>query len=167
MGTRLRIKIGDTWHDVEVLDPESDPIEVVVDGEPVQVAFPTSGKEVTGSAPAMPAPSAQTVEAKPGLEPAPSASAAAAKSEPPVVPEAPGPAPSASPVKVFSSPMPGVIISVAVNQGDQVVPGDEVCVLEAMKMQQTLRAEWAGVVHEVHVQTGQQMQGGDPIVTLE
>jgi biotin carboxyl carrier protein len=63
--------------------------------------------------------------------------------------------------------MPGVIVSVAVKQGDQVVPGDQVCVLEAMKMQQTLRAEWAGLVREVHVQTGQQMQGGDPIVTLE
>jgi biotin carboxyl carrier protein len=36
-----------------------------------------------------------------------------------------------------------------------------------MKMQQTLRAEWTGIVREVHVQSGQQVQGGDQIVTLE
>ena len=153
MGTKLRIKIGDAWHEVEVLDLNADPIEVIVDGEPVQVAFPTSGKEVKAIAPAKsaatpPAPAASEI-------PAEFASAQQA------------PAPAAGPVKVFSSPMPGVIVSVAVKQGDQVVPGDEICVLEAMKMQQTLRAEWAGIVREVHVATGQQMQGGDPIVTLE
>jgi biotin carboxyl carrier protein len=161
MGTRLRIKIGDTWHDVEVIDLSSDPIEVVVDGEPVQVAFPSSGQEVSA-----------------GLDrPAPAPALPAASSPEPAAPEASPTGPAASPsepavagpgpVKAFTSPMPGVIVSVAVKQGDQVVPGDEICVLEAMKMQQTLRAEWAGVVSEVHVQTGQQMQGGDPIVTLE
>jgi biotin carboxyl carrier protein len=159
MGTRLRIKIGDTWHDVEVLDLESDPIEVVVDGEPVQVAFPVSGQELSKLAPptALPAASPQ--------EP----TATAIPAEPAQVPAAPAPsaAPAAGPVKAFTSPMPGVIVSVSVKQGDQVVPGDEICVLEAMKMQQTLRAEWAGIVREVHVETGQQMQGGDPIVTLE
>ena len=80
---------------------------------------------------------------------------------------APAQAPPAGPTKIFSSPMPGIIVSVAVKQGDQVVPGDEVCVLEAMKMQQTLRAEWAGIVREVHVRSGNQVQGGDRIVTLE
>ena len=62
--------------------------------------------------------------------------------------------------------MPGMIISIAVKVGDQVVPGDEICVLEAMKMQQTLRAEWTGIVDEIHVETGQQIQGGDKILSL-
>ena len=159
MGTRLRIKIGDTWHDVEVLDLESDPIEVVVDGEPVQVAFPSSGQELTGGPQASAIASGPALPAPPSAEPAAPAAQEAAP--------APSAAPAAGPVKAFTSPMPGVIVSVAVKQGDQVVPGDEICVLEAMKMQQTLRAEWAGVVREVHVETGQQIQGGDPIVTLE
>ena len=158
MGTKLRIKIGDAWHDVEVLDLDSDPIEVIVDGEPVQVEFPVSGpvsgQEVAGPNRAIPAPPPPA-----SVAPTPAASREQAS------PEQPAPAPG--PVKVFNSPMPGIIVSMAVKQGDQVVPGDEVCVLEAMKMQQTLRAEWAGVVREVHVQIGQQMQGGDPIVTLE
>ena len=58
-------------------------------------------------------------------------------------------------------------MSVAVKQGDQVVTGDEVCVLEAMKMQQVLRADWSGIVRSVLVQPGQQVMDGDPIVELE
>lgn len=63
--------------------------------------------------------------------------------------------------------MPGVILAVKVKVGDTIVTGDEVCMLEAMKMQQTLRAEWSGVVKTVFVQVGQQIAGGDPIVELE
>ena len=62
--------------------------------------------------------------------------------------------------------MPGVILSVAVQVGAQVVTGDEICILEAMKMQQMLRADWSGIVSKVHVQSGQQVLDGDPIVDL-
>ena len=62
--------------------------------------------------------------------------------------------------------MPGIIVSVSVEVGAQVVTGDEICVLEAMKMQQTLRADWTGMVSAVHVQPGQQVSEGDPIVAL-
>ena len=63
--------------------------------------------------------------------------------------------------------MPGVIMSVSVTGGDQVVTGDEICVLEAMKMHQTLRADWSGIIKTVHVQEGQQVLDGDIIVELE
>lgn len=69
--------------------------------------------------------------------------------------------------KIFHTPMPGIIVSVAVKEGDQIVTGDEICVLEAMKMQQTLRAEWSGVVKVVHVSSSQQVNTGDPIVELQ
>ena len=62
--------------------------------------------------------------------------------------------------KVFSAPMPGVILSVAVNPGDQVVTGDVICVLEAMKMQQNLRAEWSGIIKSVLVAVGEQVMEG-------
>ena len=48
--------------------------------------------------------------------------------------------------RTFYSPMPGSIISVAVKEGDQVITCDDVCVLEAMKMQQSLKADWSGIV---------------------
>jgi len=63
--------------------------------------------------------------------------------------------------------MPGVIISVAVSVGDQVVTGDDICVLEAMKMQQVLRADWSGIVASVNVSAGDQVVDGEVIASLE
>ena len=62
--------------------------------------------------------------------------------------------------------MPGAILSVAVRKGDRVAVGDEICVLEAMKMQQLLRSDWEGTVRTVHVVPGQQVLDGDPIVGI-
>ena len=78
------------------------------------------------------------------------------------------PAPPRAPAvtRTFNTPMPGVILSVAVKEGDQIVTGDEICVLEAMKMQQTLRADWSGVVGAVHVKEGEQVLDGDAIIDL-
>ncbi len=63
--------------------------------------------------------------------------------------------------------MPGVILSLSVNPGDQVVTGDAICILEAMKMQQVLRADWSGIVKSVFVTVGQQVMNGAPIIELE
>jgi propionyl-CoA carboxylase alpha chain len=52
------------------------------------------------------------------------------------------------------SPMPGLIVSIAVRQGEPVKTGQEVVVLEAMKMENVLRAERDGVVEEVRVEPG-------------
>ena len=70
-------------------------------------------------------------------------------------------------IKSFVTPMPGVIISVNAKVGDQIVTGDEVCVLEAMKMQQVLRADWTGIVKTIYVESGQQVLDGDTILDLE
>ena len=77
------------------------------------------------------------------------------------------PSPGPSPVRTFRSPMPGSIISVSVKEGDQIVTGDEVCLLESMKMRQSLRADWSGIVKTVHVKAGDQVPHGHPIVDLE
>ena len=53
------------------------------------------------------------------------------------------------------------------SRGDQVITGGDICVLEAMKMQQTLRADWSGIVKAVHVKAGQQVTQGDLIAELE
>ena len=63
--------------------------------------------------------------------------------------------------------MPGTILSVLVGVGDQVVTGDTICILEAMKMQQSLRADWSGMVKAVYVDVGQQVLNGTPILELE
>jgi propionyl-CoA carboxylase alpha chain len=56
--------------------------------------------------------------------------------------------------KFLMSPMPGLIVSIAVNRGDPVKAGQELLILEAMKMENVLRAERDGVVEEVRVTPG-------------
>ncbi|KAL4856779.1 Propionyl-CoA carboxylase alpha chain [Chlorella vulgaris] len=56
--------------------------------------------------------------------------------------------------KVIRSPMPGTLVSVTVKQGQRVAPGDEVAVVEAMKMRNVLRAEVDGVVGAVEAEAG-------------
>jgi pyruvate carboxylase subunit B len=54
----------------------------------------------------------------------------------------------------INSPMPGLIVTVPVNVGDEVAAGQTVVILESMKMQNELKAPRAGVVHRVSVHTG-------------
>ncbi len=64
------------------------------------------------------------------------------------------------------APMLGVIVSVAVSVGQQVSAGDQLCVLEALKLQQSIRAPVAGVVRAVHAQPGQGVIAGQVIAEL-
>ncbi len=63
--------------------------------------------------------------------------------------------------------MPGRIIAVSVHAGDRVKPGDELCVIEAMKMEQSLRVSHEGTVKAVHVEPGRQVKAGDLLVEFE
>ena len=63
--------------------------------------------------------------------------------------------------------MPGRVLAVMVRPGDQVSAGDEVCVVEAMKMEQSIRANRDGVVRTVHVQPMDSVSANDPLIELE
>ncbi|KAJ1894104.1 hypothetical protein LPJ66_005386, partial [Kickxella alabastrina] len=69
--------------------------------------------------------------------------------------------------KLVLSPMPGTIVSVAVKPGDTVAEGAEVAVVEAMKMQNVLRAPRAGVIKAVLVTPGSTVGGDDVLIELE
>lgn len=80
---------------------------------------------------------------------------------------APAPKPaSAGAGKPVTSPLPGVIIAVKVNVGDTVKAGQEVAVLEAMKMENSIEAVQDGTVTAVHVSKGNSILEGAPIVTI-
>lgn len=64
------------------------------------------------------------------------------------------------------APMPGRVVSVHVTVGQTVDEGDRLVVLEAMKMEHTLRAGRAGQVAEVLVAEGDQVEAGAPLVVL-
>ncbi len=62
--------------------------------------------------------------------------------------------------------MPGTILTVDVKVGQTVESGQAVCVLEAMKMKNPIRANQGGVVAEVAAQSGQSVAYGDLLVRL-
>lgn len=64
-------------------------------------------------------------------------------------------------------PMPGKIVTVAVNEGDEVKAGQVLLILEAMKMQNEIVAPSAGSVKKVHVKPGQNVEGKDVLIELE
>ncbi|XP_006879444.1 PREDICTED: propionyl-CoA carboxylase alpha chain, mitochondrial isoform X1 [Elephantulus edwardii] len=68
---------------------------------------------------------------------------------------------------VLRSPMPGVVVAVSVQPGDTVVEGQEICVIEAMKMQNSMAAGKTGKVKSVHCKTGDTVGEGDLLVELE
>jgi len=68
---------------------------------------------------------------------------------------------------VVKSAMPGIIRAVLVKPGDAVEAGRPLVILEAMKMENELRAEHAGVVREVKVGVGVPVDGGTELVVLD
>jgi len=65
---------------------------------------------------------------------------------------------------LVQSPMPGTLISYAVKAGDSVEEGQELCIVEAMKMQNIVRSPRAGVVAECVVDVGSSLQNDDVII---
>lgn len=66
----------------------------------------------------------------------------------------------------IKSPMPGLIIAVTVEQGQSVSKGDQIVILESMKMENELRSPRDGVVKRVHVQSGESVEKGQTLATI-
>ncbi|MEE9171693.1 MAG: biotin/lipoyl-containing protein [candidate division NC10 bacterium] len=69
--------------------------------------------------------------------------------------------------QVISSPMPSKIVRLLVGVGDPVNLGDGVIVVEAMKMENELRATGGGTVQEIRVKEGEAVGGGTVLVIIE
>lgn len=99
-----------------------------------------------------------------------SASAPVAAPAAPAAPVATAPkaAPAAAPTsgEPLNCPMPGTIISVNVSVGQQVKLGDVVVVLEAMKMENEIKAPKDGTITSVNVNKGDAVESGTLLVTI-
>jgi len=65
------------------------------------------------------------------------------------------------------SPLPGIILDVAVKVGDKVKKGQKVMILEAMKMENVINADRDGVVKEVKVNKGDSVLEGADLLIIE
>ncbi|XP_076847913.1 propionyl-CoA carboxylase alpha chain, mitochondrial-like [Brachyhypopomus gauderio] len=68
---------------------------------------------------------------------------------------------------ILRSPMPGTVVGVSVKPGDTVAAGQEICVIEAMKMQNSMTAAKPAKVKLVHCKAGETVGEGDLLVELE
>jgi glutaconyl-CoA/methylmalonyl-CoA decarboxylase subunit gamma len=140
---KVQVCVGDETFQVEIGDLHTRPIIARVAGEEFAV-WPDSG----------PAGAANV------------ATAAGHSVEPPVlrlVPPAPGRAASApaGDGSAVRAPIPGVIHEILVREGERVEAGQEICMLEAMKMQNTIRAPHAGRISRIPVAVGQAVKHRD------
>lgn len=67
---------------------------------------------------------------------------------------------------LIQSPMPGIIIAVAVSEGQSIEKGDKVVILESMKMENELRAPRAGIVTKIHVAAGASVEKDQTLVVI-
>jgi biotin carboxyl carrier protein len=145
---QYRITLGDHTFEVKVLDdPRREQVRVEVEGETFTVtveAVPAAAEVTLGGI-------------SPTVAPPPAAAARLPKSR--KTSEV-----SEGPASTVTAPLPGVIKSIAVRPGQQVAADDELFVIEAMKMDNVIRATRVGTIGTIHITEGRQVAYGEPIL---
>ena len=142
--TTLRIKVADNWYNVEVGELTHSPVQVTVEGETFLV-------EVEGLPDQPPARPRRGRIQTAGI----------------IAPPTPRSSSGSTPDNIIASPLSGRVISILVRPGDSITAGQEVCVVEAMKMEQSIRATRDGVIKEILVQPMDAVGTNDPLIELE
>jgi oxaloacetate decarboxylase (Na+ extruding) subunit alpha len=125
--------------------------EIAVEEEGTRVSVRRTDEVAPGEAEAAPAPIGPETLTEPATEVAPSDGAI--RVEAPMV------------GTFYRAPQPGA--PPFVEEGDAVAPGQTLCILEAMKLMNEVKAEVEGVVRTIHVQNGQSVEYGQALFDLE
>lgn len=155
-----RVTIAGQSYEVQVPDPTERPVRAIVNGQVFEV-------QVTSEAVGQPA-TATPVRQTPPTPAAPRTSQSISITSASPKTSAPATATSGAGEdgQVFA-PLPGTIVSISVSEGESVAHGQELCILEAMKMNNPIRATQPGVVREIRVSVGEQVQHGVPLMVIE
>ncbi len=137
---RLRVRVNGEWHSIEVGDIYQSPVEVIVDGESYEVELGSADAGV----PPMARARQQRKAEQPGLRGI-----------------------TQGDDRVIRCPLPGKVVFVAVTKGQTLEPGDEICVLESMKMEQSVRMAQGGTVKSLKVKKDQNVNAGTPLLELQ
>ena len=65
------------------------------------------------------------------------------------------------------APMPGLILDIMCKEGDQIHEGDSLLILEAMKMENVIKAEGSGTIAKIHKETGNSVDKGQLIIEID
>ena len=150
MAKEFSFKINGAEYKCAVEEIEAGLTEVTVNGKKYTVET---------EKPVAPAPKAAPKAAPAAAVPAPAAPKAAP------APKAAAPAAAAAGAQV-KSPLPGSVVKVCVNEGQDVKKGDTLLILESMKMENPILAEQDGKVAQVAVAAGQTVMQDDLLVVL-
>lgn len=132
---KFKFTISGKQYEVEVQSFENDKAQVVVNGTQYEVDVEREKEE-----------------AKPVIAPRPKAAPAPAAASAPVAGDANG-------TKAVA-PLPGTIMQIFVNVGDEVKRGDKILMYEAMKMENNFLAEVDGVIKDIKVKVGDNVLQG-------
>ena len=158
---KVQVRVDGRSYEVEVGDLAALPIVAVVEGRRFEV-WPSTEAAAPGDK------AAQGIVQVPAPSGLPPSGAADGGGGPEVRREsaeaAGGTTGSSTALRSVRAPLPGVVESIAVRVGDHVARGDELLVLEAMKMRNAIRAPRAGVIVAVHVTAGQHVNHDDPLI---
>jgi propionyl-CoA carboxylase alpha chain len=144
---RYQITIEGQTFDVRLLsDPRQEEVQVEIDGAVITAhvrAPQTGGEEGAGAAVTR---DATMLTQAPAARPRP------------------GPQTSTIARDAVTAPLPGVIKSIAVSPGQQVSSGDQLLIIEAMKMDNIIRASRDGTIETIHVSEGHQVAYGEQLL---
>jgi biotin carboxyl carrier protein len=142
---KITIEFDGKQYQVEIKPTGPDTLEVIVDGQAHQVSLKQDLVQPESKA---------TTPVQAG--------ATASAQRPQTAPQ-----PTAGQSGLIGAPMPGDIASITVKAGQEVAVGQELLVLEAMKMKNVIRSPQAGTVASVEVSVGQSVKFGAPLVRIE
>ena len=151
---RYNLALGDREFVIDVQELTAERFQVVVAGTSYDVTL-TGDENLPG---ATITPACQPVAGATTVTTPPRSTAAAAATV------RPAPRRALAGSDALNAPMPGVILELHVQVGDTVARGQQIAVLDAMKMHNFIGAPRAGVIAEVCVAAGQAVGHGDPIV---
>ncbi|MCH7607426.1 MAG: biotin/lipoyl-binding protein [Chloroflexi bacterium] len=137
---QLRVRVNGEWYTVDVGDVYQSPVEVVVDGETYLVELDTAVESGTARTRGR----QQRKVEQPGLRGI-----------------------TQGDNRVIRCPLPGKVVSVAVTKGQVLEAGDEICQLESMKMEQSVRMATGGTVKNVKIKKDQSVDAGTPLIELQ
>ena len=136
---KINVKIENQTYEVNIGDLNTRPIIATIDGQNFEV-YPEEQVRVATPV-AVSAPMVQAAMPTPAPVAAPAAAPANS-------------APAGKSGAAVIAPIPGVIVTIGVKEGDQVKKGQELLVLEAMKMKNSIRAQRDGKVVSIKVKIG-------------
>ena len=142
---KFKFTIAGQPYDTTVNEIEPNVCEVTVNGTVFQVEIEKQ----------------ETVKKKPVVAPRPAAMGAATTAAKPAA------APASAGTTVVKSPLPGSIVKVMVQAGQEIKKGDTLLTMESMKMENVIASEVTGKVKSVLVQPGQNVMQDDKLVEIE